>query len=579
MSPTATVAQKPTQPPQNGKARDPWHIEMLPVDAIAPCPFQPRLLFDTSEMAELVESVRANGVQQPILVRPRKPDPDENKSASNGGARYELVAGERRLRASKEAGRKKIPAIVRAEMTDAVAAQIAIAENVQRSNLSAIEEARGYKQLMLRFRMTEERISKKMGVSVAKIRETMKLLALPEEVQVLLIQRKLTLSHGQALLPLAAHEQACILVAQHVVAHSVTATSLSQTPLPNAADLKRKGLLVEIDYKSKFDVRVCAQCPHKAYVRNQGTYGSYCLKPEEWQKKQEAAIEQQKDEAARAMREAREAASGEGDVTQLAPGTYRDLRHVAALPSGCTGNCPCRREVRDPGDPAHTVPVCLDPKRLAELKEEERRAHEEARQKRFTGLWEQAMAVLKGECDQDAPRKMAALLAAPVLRGERVGYGSRENWETLTQSVARELGLHLPWETLFNSHEDGPVLTALQEALARPDVNGQSPDAPEADGALDTTQLLLLATGLLLADEARGAIRWGGETPRLAFVLGLEETAQPELDMEDDAEEPQCPDAPEPEGSDNDDPSTCAQPQAGDEREEEAPTEEPAYDD
>ncbi len=568
MSPPVEVEQATAPAAKNSKARDHWQIEMLPVEAIVPCPFQPRLLFDSAEMSELVESVRANGVQQPILVRPRKPDSDENEGKPNGAVRYELVAGERRLRASKEAGRKKIPAIVRAEMTDAVAAQIAIAENVQRSNLSAIEEARGYKQLMLRFRMTEERISKKMGVSVAKIRETMKLLALPEEVQALLIGRKLTLSHGQALLPLAPHEQACILVAQHAVAHGVTATSLAQTPLPNAADLKRKGLLVEIDYKSKFDVRVCAQCPHKAYVRNTGTYGTYCLKPDEWQKKQEAAIEQQKDEAARAMHEAREAASGEGDVSRLAPGTYRDLRH-AALPSGCTGNCPCHREVRDPSDPAHTVSVCLDPKRLAELKEEERRAHEEARQQRFTQLWEQAMASLKGECEQGAPRKLAALLAAPVLRGERVGYGSRENWEVLTQSVARELGVRLPWETLFDSHGDGAVLTTLESALARPDRDGQSSDAPELDGALDPTRLLLLATGLLLADEARGAIRWGGETPRLAFVLGLEETAQPELDMEDDA--------PEPQGSADDVPSTSSQPWAEDEREEEAPTEEPDY--
>ena len=568
MSPPVETEQASTQATKTGKSNV-WQVEMLLVDAIAPCPFQPRLMFDAAEMAELTESVRAHGVQQPILVRPHKPTPDEKGGTPSGAAHYELVAGERRLRASKEAGRKKIPAIVRAEMTDAVAAQIAIAENVQRSNLSAIEEARGYRQLMLRFRMTEERISKKMGVSVAKIRETMKQLALPEEVQALLIQRKLTLSHGQALLPLAAHEQACILVAQHVVAHSVTATSLSQTPLPNAADLKRKGLLVEVDYKSKFDVRVCAQCPHKAYVRNTGTYGSFCLKPEEWHKKQEAAIEQQKDEASRTMQEAREAASGEGDVSQLAPGTYRDLRH-AALPSGCTGSCPCRREARDPHDPAHTVPVCLDPKRLAELKEEERRAHEEARQKRFTGMWEQAMASLKGECEQGAPRKLAALLAAPVLRGERVSYGSRENWEALTQSVARQLGVRLPWETLFNSHEDGPVLTAIESALAQPGENDQSPDAPGTDGALDTTQLLLLATGLLLADEARGAIRWGGETPRLAFVLGMEETAQPELDMMED-------DAPEPEGSANNDLSTSVQPWAEDEGEEEASTEEPDY--
>ena len=104
--------------------------------------------------------------------------------------RYELIAGERRLRACKEAGRKTIPAIVRDDLSDAECAELALLENVQRSNLSVIEEARGYKRLMVQFRMKEERIAKKVGKSVGTIQETIKLLQLPETVQGLIADQE-----------------------------------------------------------------------------------------------------------------------------------------------------------------------------------------------------------------------------------------------------------------------------------------------------------------------------------------------------------------------------------------------------
>ena len=171
------------------------------MDQIDPNPFQPRLSFDILEMQELIASVKAKGVQQPILVRTGKDDKSKaatKDAAPNGGnkmpapsngkpvsiplhaglVRYELVAGERRLRACKGAKKKFIPAIVRDDLSDAEAAELAILENVQRSNISVIEEARGYKRLMLEFRLKEERLSKKVGKSAATIREMMKLLQL-----------------------------------------------------------------------------------------------------------------------------------------------------------------------------------------------------------------------------------------------------------------------------------------------------------------------------------------------------------------------------------------------------------------
>jgi ParB family chromosome partitioning protein len=111
-------------------------------------------------------------------------------------------------------------------LTDAECAELALLENVQRSNLSVIEEARGYKRLMLQFRMKEERMAKKVGKSVGTIKETMKLLQLTEAVQKLLAEKKLTASHGHALLPLAPFERVCVLVANKAVKDHLTATSL-----------------------------------------------------------------------------------------------------------------------------------------------------------------------------------------------------------------------------------------------------------------------------------------------------------------------------------------------------------------
>ena len=157
-----------------------WQIVMIPVDQIARNPYQPRLQFDEEEMAELTASVKERGVQQPILVR-TAPKAKANGQAGDktSAPRYQLVAGERRLRACKAAKRRSIPAIVRNDLSDVQSAELALLENVQRSNLNVIEEARAFRRLMLDFRMKEERIAKKVGKSVATVKDTLRLLALP----------------------------------------------------------------------------------------------------------------------------------------------------------------------------------------------------------------------------------------------------------------------------------------------------------------------------------------------------------------------------------------------------------------
>jgi ParB family chromosome partitioning protein len=253
-----------------------WQVVWLPVAQIEPNPYQPRTSFDPQEMLELVASVRAHGVLQPVTVRTLKPETEAELAQSNGqaksaGARtvahYHLVSGERRLRACKESNRKIVPAIIRDDLSDAAVAELALIENVQRSNLNVMEEAAAYKRLMLEFRLKEERLAKKVGKSVQTIKEIIKLLALPKEVQPLIAAKQLSASHGQLLLKLAPFEQVCLQVAQYAAQHKVTATALETAILPNARSLKEQKLLVELGYKTAFDWKnECGNCPFKAYI-------------------------------------------------------------------------------------------------------------------------------------------------------------------------------------------------------------------------------------------------------------------------------------------------------------------------
>ena len=496
-------------PPQtrNGSAPDAdWQIVQIPLGHIVPSPFQSREVFDEAELDELAQSIRAYGVQQPVLVRPLASEDDQK----NGQVRYELVTGERRWRASKLAGRKTVPALVR-DLPDLAAAEIAVIENVQRANLSIIEEARGYKQLALKFRLKEERIAKKVGKSVATIKEMLRLLALPDGVQTLLARRQLTASHGHELLRLSAHPAICEAVALRCIGDKITASALAGNLLPNANELKRSGLITELGYGTRFEWRsVCRECPHHALVT--AGYVSYCLKPDEWRRKQEDALEVRKQEAARVMEEAREQGDGTVDTDRLAPGSYRRLSHVH-VPAGCSESCPCRGETCDAFNPTEPVAVCLDPPRFEELRDAERKANEELRARRTSQDWKEAMETLQ-DGDKGFAR-MVSLLVWPHLRGESRAYMEPEKWRAFVQGIAAQLETELPWATVLDRE------TELSEGLK----------------ALQTVKpecLLLLCAALNLAQEAESAIRFACPIPQLDAVLGRETPRQIEFAAEDE---------------------------------------------
>ncbi len=164
----------------------------IAIDRIVPNPKQPRRTFVEAELEELADSIRAKGVIMPILVRP---DPSQPEM-------FEIIAGERRWRAARRAGLAVIPAVVR-EMDDRETLEIAIIENVQRSDLNAVEEAEAYKALIDRFGRTQDSVAAQVGKSREHVSNTMRLLALPDDVREHVREGRLTAGHGRALLKTA----------------------------------------------------------------------------------------------------------------------------------------------------------------------------------------------------------------------------------------------------------------------------------------------------------------------------------------------------------------------------------------
>lgn len=194
------------------------------IDKINPNPNQPRTHFNETLLNELADSIRENGVLQPLLVRKK-------------GEGYEIIAGERRYQASKIAGLEELPVIIK-EVDDQKMLELALIENLQRSDLNPIEEAKGYRQLIKASGMTQEALSKAVSKSRSSITNSLRLLDLPEPVQQYLFDGRLTAGHARAILAVPYEEQR-IKLADKVVAEglSVRATenlaplfSVGETP-------------------------------------------------------------------------------------------------------------------------------------------------------------------------------------------------------------------------------------------------------------------------------------------------------------------------------------------------------------
>ncbi len=182
-------------------------LQHLPLDLIQRGKYQPRRDMDPAALEELALSIKAQGVMQPIVVRPV------------GEGRYEIIAGERRWRASQQAGLERIPALVR-EVPDEAAIAMALIENIQREDLSPLEEAVALQRLQQEFQLTQQQVAEAVGKSRATITNLLRLIALPEEIKTLLSHGDLEMGHARALLGLPADRQ--VEGARHVVARNLT---------------------------------------------------------------------------------------------------------------------------------------------------------------------------------------------------------------------------------------------------------------------------------------------------------------------------------------------------------------------
>ena len=180
-------------------------LTMLPLSALTAGTYQPRTNFNRDEMQDLTDSIRENGVLQPILVRPT------GKTDKFDNVLYEIIAGERRWRASKEAGRKTIPVVIK-HLTDKQALESGLIENIQRHDLNPLEEAIGYNRLLSEFNYTQANLSKSLGKSRSHIANTLRLLSLPDAVQKYIRDSLISAGHARTLINFPKAEELAQLI-------------------------------------------------------------------------------------------------------------------------------------------------------------------------------------------------------------------------------------------------------------------------------------------------------------------------------------------------------------------------------
>jgi ParB family chromosome partitioning protein len=204
------------------------------VDDIRTNPYQPRRRYDQEKLAELADSMRAHGVVQPLVVR-----------TCDGG--YELIAGERRLMAAREAGLQQVPVFVR-ECNDQQMLELALIENLQREDINCIEAGLAYRRLMEEFGATQEQISAALGKSRSGIANTLRLLSLPERVQESLLAGRISEGHGRALLALEEAE-AIIALCERIEREglSVRQTEAACKPKPSPSNVSRETIATHED--------------------------------------------------------------------------------------------------------------------------------------------------------------------------------------------------------------------------------------------------------------------------------------------------------------------------------------------
>ena len=205
-------------------------LEQVPVDLIDPNPFQPRSAFPEETLRGLAESIRSSGVLQPILVR-------------RVDGKYQLIAGERRLRAARMAGLQAVPAVIR-DLGDRETLELAVTENVMREDLNPIEVAHAYDSLQERFQLSHEEIAARIGINRSTVSNTLRLLGLPEQIQNMVANGDVSAGHARALLGLQSadrqNELAQLIAKRGLSVRQVESIVASAQSAPEAQRVERK---------------------------------------------------------------------------------------------------------------------------------------------------------------------------------------------------------------------------------------------------------------------------------------------------------------------------------------------------
>lgn len=225
----------------------------LDIDLIRPNPLQPRVVFDPDKLEELATSLKSKGVLQPIVVRP-----------AEGG--YQIIAGERRWRASQRAGLQTIPAIIQ-DVSDREMVELALVENIQRDDLNPIEEAQAYQMMNSQFGLTQQQIAGRVGRSRVAVANTLRLLQLPQVVQSMVVSEQLSMGHARALIPLPESDQLRLarLIAEKGLSVRQTEArvrrllalpeSAEKVVLPRDPNLKDAERRLEQRFQTKIEIR------------------------------------------------------------------------------------------------------------------------------------------------------------------------------------------------------------------------------------------------------------------------------------------------------------------------------------
>ena len=235
-------------------------VNSLRISSVDPKTDQPRKYFDRETLEELANSIKENGLLQPILVR------------EYGEGRYQIIAGERRFRACKLAGMAEIPAII-LDKSDKAVAEIALIENIQREDLNPIEEAMAYRSLRTEYDMTQEELSERIGKSRSAIANTLRLLDLPEEIITMVASRDLSAGHARTLLGVRDPEN-MLLLAQRAAEQDMSVRQLEEEVKkinkPTKIDNEDADDALFVDYFREMELKIQRQLGRKAKITDKG---------------------------------------------------------------------------------------------------------------------------------------------------------------------------------------------------------------------------------------------------------------------------------------------------------------------